>query len=227
MWRDPTKRLVASAAALVGVYSCSLGLLNMLFGGMHPHTVGILTILGNSALCVCLYWMLAALDGCLARALVYSFLTNALCPSSSILFEWAHAPSAGGDLRCLSANECAAQSLAGGAISGGGIGGGGISGGGIRRLLANQSGQEDESLPCGWAHARGYPCISPIFFSWTNVAGSLALAVGSMLFTAKFQAWSYKRILCCTQLALVLVNFLDLAWVWRLNLKVEPPPPQP
>uniref|UniRef100_A0A7S0J6I0 Uncharacterized protein n=1 Tax=Calcidiscus leptoporus TaxID=127549 RepID=A0A7S0J6I0_9EUKA len=193
---DPIKRRVAAAALLVGAYSVSLGLLQVSLGSGHPLLAGSLTAGGNLALCLSLYALLRAVDGCLARAIVYAFLQNALCPSSSVLFEWSHAPtgdaSASSDHRCFSAEQC--TNVTHGA-----------------------------ELPCGWARARGAPCLSPLFYSLVQVAGSAALVSGTALYTACFQAVAYRKIIGTTQLLLVAVNMLDLVWVSRLNLRIGLP----
>ena len=62
----------------------------MSLGNGRPLLVGSLTVGGNFALCLGLYALLRTVDGCLARAIMYAFLQNALCPSSSALFEWSH-----------------------------------------------------------------------------------------------------------------------------------------
>jgi hypothetical protein len=79
------------------------------------------------------------------------------------------------------------------------------------------------ALPCGWARARNAPCISPEFYSWASVAGSLALAGGTALYSAYFQGWSFRRMIFTSQALLVLVNLLDLVWVSRTNVRLGVP----
>ena len=204
VWQDPVKRSVASSALLVSAYSIALGSLQVSLGASQPALVGALTVVGNLLLCLGLFLLLRVVDGCLARALVYAFLQNALCPSSSVLFEWSHAPAnrAGGnpDDRCWSADECAAAALNATALVDG-----------------------EPPLPCGWARERGAPCLSPVFLSMMGVVGSAALVCGTALYTSVFQPWPYRRIIGTTQLVLVAVNFVDLAWVARLNIRVGIP----
>ena len=56
-----------------------------------------------------------------------------------------------------------------------------------------------------------------------GVVGSAALVCGTALYTSVFQPWPYRRIIGTTQLVLVAVNFVDLAWVARLNIRVGIP----
>ena len=64
-------------------------------------------------------------------------LQGALCPRSSIIFEWAHAPAHGsGDTRCYLPADCAALG-------------------------------RDAPDDCGWAQLRGYPCITPVTYAGT------------------------------------------------------------
>jgi len=161
----------------------------------------LITILGNCALCLGLFGMLTHVDRCLARAIVYVFLQGALVPTSQILFEWSHDPARSGvgakqDNRCYTVEQCA--SLAVGDAS-------------------------TLELPCGWARARGAPCISPMVFSWAGVVGSLALLGGTALYTSCFQGWTFRRIIALSQVLLIFVNLLDLVWVLRLNIALGIP----
>ena len=199
MMQEKTKRLVALAALLVGVYSISLGVLQLTMGRIAPNFMATFTIVGNFALCTSLWWLLSHVDVTLGRAVMFPFLQGALCPSSSILFEWSHDVAGGGDTRCYTSAQCVNASLDVSTIYGTG------------------------KLPCGWALARGYPCISPMVFSWVSVAGSMALVAGTTLYNTHFQSWSYRRIIATTGVALGLVNLLDLLWVSRLNLRLGVP----
>ena len=76
---------------------------------------------GGELFCM-MHYLLRRVDGIMARAIVYVFLSGALCPSSSVLFEWAHAPVS--DDRCRSELQCANASSSHGAA---------------------------RELPCGWA----------------------------------------------------------------------------
>ena len=84
-------------------------------------------------------------------------------------------------------------------------------------LPLGASSNHTDTLPCGWALARDYPCLSPILYSWVSVASSASLVAGTVLYTSKFQSWSFRKIIFSTQLLLVLANLLDALWVSRLS----------
>jgi len=200
VWSHPTKKVVAASAALVGLYSISLGVLQLTVGRSHSELVDSLTLGGNFGLTTLLYLLLRRVDDCLARAAVFTFLSGVLQPYSSVLFEWAHAPAAdSADLRCRSAAACAALDAA----------------------VANGTAPPppDGSLPCGWAAAQQLPCLSPIVYTWVGVVSSATLAGGTALYATYFQTWSYRSILATSQAALFLLNLLDNVFVARLNLR--------
>jgi hypothetical protein len=110
----PEKKQVIRAAFLVGCFSVSLGLLQLLVGSSMPLLVGLYTVLGAVCLVCGLYVILRSVDETLARAVIFVFLKNAMCPRSrSLLFDWQHAPASGSevdadsDWRCYSAERCA------------------------------------------------------------------------------------------------------------------------
>lgn len=251
-----TKRSVARAACLVGVYSIFLGTVQLVLGQREELTVflAIAMPLLNFALCGGVYCILRDVDTCLARALVYSFLANALCPFAPIMFEWSHDVAGGVDDRCASAEACVAKAAqlvlnatsigdpfahtalladvgapdlsdtygggAGSVFSSESFGGGFVA----RRLGESGGGwSARESLPCGWARERNYPCLSPIIFSWADVAGAAAMVLGTTLYTTVFQKWSYRRVLMLTEGLLALISLMDLVWVLRLNLRIGIP----
>ncbi len=206
VWRHPTKRIVAASAGLVACYSILLGSLQLTVGQTDPEVGDTITLIGNPLMTLCLYALLRRVDRCLAKAAAFTFLSGALQPSSSILFEWAHAPASGSsDTRCLSAAACAAR-LAHAAPNG----------------TANAS-LAAEALPCGWAAAQGLPCISPVVYTWVGVVGSAALVGGTTLYTTCFQSWPYRRMIASSQLLLALVNLLDNVWIARLNVAIGLP----
>tara|TARA_B100000513_G_scaffold186693_1_gene108595 strand:- start:51 stop:1694 length:1644 start_codon:yes stop_codon:yes gene_type:complete len=256
-----TKRSVARAACLVGVYSIFLGTVQLVLGQREELTVflAIAMPLLNFALCGGVYCILRDVDTCLARALVYSFLANALCPFAPIMFEWSHDVAGGVDDRCASAEACVAKaaqlvlnatsigdSFAHTALLGD-LGAPDLSpdlsdtyGGGAGSVFSSESfggsffarrlGESPgggwsarESLPCGWARERNYPCLSPIIFSWADVAGAAAMVLGTTLYTTVFQKWSYRRVLMLTEGLLALISLMDLVWVLRLNLRIGIP----
>eukprot|EP00967_Tisochrysis_lutea_P117798 scaffold190766_cov33-Tisochrysis_lutea.AAC.2 len=172
--------------------------MQVVFGDDSPNIVMLITILGNCALCLGLFGMLTHVDRCLARAIVYVFLQGALVPTSQILFEWSHDPARSGvgakqDNRCYTVEQCA--SLAVGDAS-------------------------TLELPCGWARARGAPCISPMVFSWAGVVGSLALLGGTALYTSCFQGWTFRRIIALSQ---VRTPSRSLVVTVRMPLQRRPP----
>jgi len=57
-------------------------------------------------------------------------------------------------------------------------------------------------------------------YSWVSVAASASLVAGTVLYTSKFQSWSFRKIIFSTQLLLVLANLLDALWVSRLSRKL-------
>ena len=146
------KRRVLIAAGLVGCYSFSLGLVQLLVAPLYPDAVGLGTQLTNLLLCGGLYAILRTVDATLAKAVLFPFVRGALCPRADVIFEWAHAPAAAsGDDRCWSADAClaaAASTLAPLERS-------------LRSLEAATDDDPTEApgLPCGWAKANGAPCL--------------------------------------------------------------------
>ena len=197
MLADPTRRRVLAAALLVGVYSVTVGVLQINMGSSGAVNVGV--IVANFALCGVLYVCLRPVDEALARALVYRFLHGATTPSASIVFAWARDP-IGDDDRCLSANACAELGRPYGAAR-----------------------DDDAPPPCGWAHAAGMPCIPAHLFAWENVAGCVALLAGTALYNTVFTSWRYRSIMALAQLTVALVGLIDLVFITRLNRAIGVP----
>lgn len=80
VWSHPTKKVVAASAALVGLYSISLGVLQLTVGRSHSELVDSLTLGGNFGLTTLLYLLLRRVDDCLARAAVFTFLSGGQPP---------------------------------------------------------------------------------------------------------------------------------------------------
>jgi hypothetical protein len=187
-----TGRLVLVAALIVGVYSIVLGAVQVGFGSAQPLAVAVATIVGNCGLCALLFYVLRQVDATMAKAVVFAFLRGAIVPSTEIIFEWAHDP-VGGDLRCLSSAECAALGPA-----------------------ANSSSAE-AGLPCGWAAARGHPCLPPNVFSWSYVAGMLTIVLGTVLYSSSFASWRFRSLLAAAHSVLAAAGLIDLIFVYRAN----------
>lgn len=89
--------------------------------------------------------------------------------------------------------------------------------------------QPSTSVLFYWYHAtednckRGYPCLSPSFLGWMDVAGYAFLTVGTVLYNRYFSTWTYRSIFTLSHVLLVFVNFLDLLWVTRANLALGIP----
>ena len=179
VWSHPTKKFIVASAAIVGTYSVTLACIQLSLGQNHPNAVAIFTLVGNALLCTALYVTLRQLDVVLARAVVFTFLKGALCPRTAIMFEWFHAP-ASDDNRCWSLARCDARSAS------------------LNGTGASVNGTAGE-LPCGWATEREWPCLPPWLLGWVDVASAAALVLGTTLYTSKFQTWTYRSILCLTQ----------------------------
>ena len=212
VWTVCEKRNVASAALVVGLWAIVLSTLQNALA--HELAVGVLTVVGNFGMCLGIGVLLRRVDGTLARAAVFAFLQGALCPSSRILFEWAHDPGGGGDNRCFGTERCAAAANASAADAAE-----------LAAAAAASASAVDGTsvLPCGWSRARQQPCVSPFAYSCVDVVGSASMALGAALYTSVFKPWPYRRIITTTQVALVAVNFLDLLWVSRLNRSLGVP----
>lgn len=191
VWSHPTKRIVASSAALVACYSIFLGTMQLTLGQEQPEVADTITLIGNPCLAWLLFLLLRRVDPCLAKAAAFTFLSGALQPSSSVLFEWAHAPAHGSsDQRCFSTAQCDVLVAAGNATA---------SAHDNTTALTASNSSVAELLPCGWAAAQGLPCISPIIYTWVSVVGSAALVGGTTLYTTWFQSWPYRKIIACSQ----------------------------
>lgn len=192
-----TGRLVLLAALVVGVYSVALGAVQIGFGSSQPLAVAVATVFGNCGLCALLYFVLRQVDATMAKAVVFAFLRGAIVPSTEIIFEWAHDP-VGDDLRCLSSAECAALTL------------------GADSSLALAG------LPCGWAAARGHPCLPPNVFSWSYVAGMLTIVWGTVLYSSIFISWRFRTVLAAAHGVLAAAGLIDLLFVYRANRRWLP-----
>jgi len=64
---NPTGRLVLIAALLVGVYSISLGAVQIGLGATQPMAVAGVTVVGNCVLCTTLYAVLRGVDATMAK----------------------------------------------------------------------------------------------------------------------------------------------------------------
>lgn len=121
--------------------------------------------------------LLRPVDAALAGAVVYTFASRAVCPTSSIVFEWLHDPGSASDHRCASAGACAALNAT--------------------PATANAS----SALECGWARARDYPCIDVLTISWIGVAGRVALVLGVWCYVSCMQHWPFRRTFVVTQVS--------------------------
>ena len=218
MLRHPQKRLVALAAGLISIYSLSLGLFQMACGSGSSEVAASVTIAGNFVFSALLYAVLSGVDPCLARAALFAFLRSALFPSTNVVFEWAHAPAAGSnDSRCYTSEMCKAELLSEGEL-----------------LRAQQQLQPPQAtgeqagvqagqhlLPCGWARAADLPCLSPFVLTLLDVVAMIGAAAAAYSYARSFQYWRYRSFIAASQLALVVVNFIDLAWVLRLNRPLD------
>lgn len=225
---SPTKRAVASAAALVGGYSVLLALVQ-LAAGRHSSAVSTFTVCGDLALAVGVWSIMRRVDECLARTCAYVFLVGALVPSAPILFEWAHDPAKNGDDRCSAVAECAERAAAhlatapSSSAASAGAAGAEVAAGAAAASMAAEGATAAGALPCGWARARGYPCLSPQAYSYAEVLSSAALLGGTILYNTAFQRWPYRRIIMASQLFLGALSLVDLLWVWRLNVRLGLP----
>ena len=247
------KRRVVVSAGVVGAFSISLGVVQLQLGRNLPLVVTLYTVLGATTVVFTLYGLLRGVDEVLARAAVFVFLKNALCPRSrALLFDWSHAPAAdadgGGDWKCLDAIQCAAFAARA-----------------TGPETANWSSWNDTdwmlqtnetSMPmhgnatlnasvadmvnvggkifravngsaygssCGWAAAQTFPCLSPVLLSWVKVTGYAAGLAGTILYTTHLQGWPFRMIIGMAQAALIVANLVDLMWVMRVNLLVGIP----
>lgn len=215
MLHHPHKRPVALAAGLTAAYSCTVGIVQTAFSASSPASVTLFTIGANMGFCLALFLVLRSVDECLARAAVFVLLQNALVPTSSIMFEWSHAPTASKhDSRCFDAAACAALALGYEANT--------SLADGLDTSPSQPSKDLDAllgsaMLPCGWARARHAPCISPFVLTSVNIIALAGAAFASYLYSRSLQGCSYKSILMGTQLILAAVSLVDLIWVQRLN----------
>jgi len=207
-----TGRIVLLAALVVGIYSIALGVVQIVLGSTQPMAVAVTTVVGNFGLCALLYSILRWVDTTMAKAILFAFLRGAIVPSTEIIFEWAHDP-VGGDLRCLSESECEALLALPVTNS--------------SKMLRHHdempplpplgAGQTD-GLPCGWARARGMPCLPPVLFSWSYVAGMLTIVGGTVLYSSVFVSWRFRSILAAAHALLALAGLIDLLFVTRANV---------
>ena len=185
-WQHEHKRAVVGAALVVGLFSFALGLVNLLapdWEGLTHFCLG-----SYGALCVALYLVLRPVDATLAGAVVYTFASRAVCPTSSVVFEWLHDPGPPSH-RCWTVEACAALNATPAA----------------------------SALTCGWAKARDYPCIDPITVSWIGVAGRVALVLGVWFYVSLMQHWPFRRTFVVTQTLICAFSFFDLLWIRRVN----------
>ena len=236
----PNKKNVIKSASVVGAFSVSLGAIQLLAGESSPLFVAIYNVLGACIITVTLYIVLRRIDEALARAVVFTFIKQALCPRSRVLmFDWSHEPSTGDtDWRCFEASECTAALDFATTFSHGGSNSSNTSeilsfmdeeaygdlhklveiGGLIYRTVNGSDSNVTSGLECGWATRRSLPCLSPVLRSWVAVVGYVAGFLGTMLYASLFQSWPFRRIIGMCQLLLVLANFLDVIWIYRLNV---------
>jgi MFS family permease len=132
--------------------------------------------------------VLRPVDATLAGAVVYTFASRAVCPKSSVVFEWLHDPGPPSQ-RCWTEAACAALNATPAA----------------------------SALSCGWAKARDYPCIDPVTVSWVYVAGNFALLLGVWFYVSLMQHWSFRRTFVVTQTLICAFSFFDLLWIRRVN----------
>ena len=264
------KQRVLVAATLVGCYSLSLGLVQLVLAPLFPDEVGMATLVANFGLCACLYCTMRPVDEVLARAVIYPFLRGALTPRSEILFDWHHAPAAdSGDERCWTAERCLqasglassslvaerlasssgaaerlASALASAAANNASAAGALLNASfwatpldvaldaaldaalpatATATATAGSGAASGVGLPCGWARARGHPCLSPVLLSYVSLAGSAALVGGTVAYTTLFQTWRYRSIIAVAQLLLLFANLTDWVWTERWNLAVGLP----
>ena len=84
LWRvacslQPGSLQVAASALLVGLYSITLGVLQLTAGGSAPNFVAAFSVIGNFVLCFGLNRLLSAVDVTLGRAVMFPFLQGAAC----------------------------------------------------------------------------------------------------------------------------------------------------
>ena len=62
------------------------------------------------------------------------------------------------------------------------------------------------------------PCFGTGFVGYLDLFAEVAFLLALLLYNLFFARWHYRSIFAALQLALVLVNLIDLFWVSRLNL---------
>jgi hypothetical protein len=103
VWTDPIKRRVAGTAVVVGLFSITIGMVNLEAAEWAGLTS--FCIVADFLLCGAVYLLLRGVDETLARAAVFTFLHKAVCPETSAAFAWFHDPG-DDDSRCFSAEMC-------------------------------------------------------------------------------------------------------------------------
>jgi hypothetical protein len=62
------------------------------------------------------------------------------------------------------------------------------------------------------------PCFSPDFIANLSIVGYVMFVLGTGVYNKYLTKWSYKRIYMTTQVAMFVLNIIDLIWVTRINL---------
>lgn len=89
-WQHETKRRVTGAAAIVGLLSITIGMVNLEASDWPG--LAAFCVVADGLLCLAVYLSLVKVDKMLACAAVYTFVSRAICPRSTVLFQWFHDP---------------------------------------------------------------------------------------------------------------------------------------
>jgi len=145
-----------------------------------------------------------------------------MCPRSSLLFEWYHDPGvSASDLRCYTEDACQALLItapaANTSIANATLDGSTLASTTLTNLTSSWEAEAPAASECGWARARGYPCIDPIFLSWVGVAGKLSLSLAVWAYVSFLQSWTFRRVIAFAQALMCIFSFADVMWVMRVN----------